>query len=493
MKTLRLCVAAATALSCTYAIESSAKDKTPSVAPPPSFGWRLPKTVLDVTATYVATDCQMVKGYGPDGKPGPDVPNVVFTAKVDIVARAVADENLGPQFKNGLVTIDRETKGSFWVDKSISYGIYPGKGGILQSLSSHPAGQGGTIISNILSGIVKIASAGIIAGPKAPPQKNPEQCGTKLQQAVARIKALQATLPMASVKDRESIAATIQALKDSITITVKKTIDAGRDEDGNLVPVASASDQPAARPEWRVGFLAPKDTQYVKAGWYEAGSAASGSAHPDQYISIYLDFDGAALLDPRVCTTSDPAKPVAPVAADKPLDPNAAPQPAGGAAAPIRICAPPPMASNAQFRQAAYVRVYAKKGAIATLQWPTNTLVATGDDQTVAFGQFGVGRGIPLTTGAFKDVSWAIEFSELGEITKSSFAKKATGASITGAFASGAGSLETAAGLPGKAASQLDTDTLRLQAENALLKAQIDNKTYKQQLEAAGQPADDPK
>ena len=389
------------------------------------------------------------------------------------MARGVPDDHLGDAFPQGFVQIQKGEAGTaFWVDKNVTYQIFPGRGGLLQSLSSHPVGQGGTIINNVLSGIAKIASAAIGAAPggAAIPV---DSCGP-VQKTLSAITTQQAAMASLPAKSRADAATALQALKDSITITMKTTVDPGVAKDGSIKgfnrlvdpqtgKTLLKQDNTTPTDDWLIATLYPSSADYAKAGWYVVGAASSKSdpdTHRDQHINLFLDMRHATLLDPTVCDES----------ADK--------------------CVEQPLPSGSLFRQAAYIRVYAKKGELPGKAANSDSMTPTGDEQTFAFGQFGAGRAVPITTGIFKDVSWEVDFTDLGEITKAMVARKATGTNITSVLSGAASAAESINQLPAKADSALDSDTLRLQAENAALKARIDNQTYRQQLEAMGTPAD---
>jgi hypothetical protein len=237
----------------------------------PVLGWRLPKTVLDVTMTYVPTACTQ-------GRSGPDLQ---LDTSVSIVSRAVPDLDLGPDHPNGVMMIDPSDATSFWVDTSISYKIYPDRGGLLQSLSSHPVSEVGPIIGNVLTGIVKIGAAA--AGVPAPAAFDPLKqagCGTVVD-VLNTIKQLRARIPNEDAKKAADDAVQIQNLRDSMTVTMKRTVDTGAsppDENGMVATISPAPDK-------------VKD-----AGWYSIDPPSV----PAQSVVIRLDFGHGALLAPPV-------------------------------------------------------------------------------------------------------------------------------------------------------------------------------------------------
>ncbi len=409
--------ALATALSCSLicGCATNQGQKPPatiaqSVAP--VLGWRLPKTVLDVTVTYVPkSPCKM------DGK----IPTIEVNTDVSVLARAVPDPDLGAQFPNGLVSIQPGDASRFWVDRSITYKIFPDSGGLLQSLSSHPVNEAGTIIGNFITGFVKLAGTafGVAA---APALTSSPQCGT-VRQVLDEIDKLKKQDP-ATAKDATDNGARIQALKDSITVTEKRTID-------------TATSAPNA--DGIVARILPTPSKAIEARWF----AGEVKQDPKQEVDIKLDFKKAILLAPSIKV---------------------------GEASTYHHQDLPP---GALFRQAAYIPVTAEHGG-----------KAFGEAKIVPFAQFGGPRAVPLTTSVYRDTNWLIDFAQSGEIVDSTFTDKATGVGISSTFSGGASAANSISQFGPKSDAQLDSDTLRLQSENAALKAEIDNKTLKAQLES---------
>jgi len=389
----------------------------------PSLGWRLPKTLLDVTVTYLPKSCI---AEGTTAKLNPAI-------SVAIVGRAVPDPDLGPDpaFKDGLVSVSSGQLESFWRDSSFSYKVYPNSGGLLQTLSSHPSGQAGTIIGNFLTGIVKIAGAAVGVPAPFDPSKAHDACAT-INLVLDKIAALKKKIPTEAGKDAEADAAQIVNLKQAITVTETRTLD------------TPATDKPD--PAGVIATMTPTPEKVQAAGWYNPNDNTFKTAPADQSITIALDFAHANLLVP--C-------------------------PAGTASCSHTA----PMPANGLFRQAAYIPVIAQRAG-----------KPEGDPKVVAFGQFGNPRTIPIDAGGFKDISWQVDFADTGEVTGVTYASKARGVAISSAFSGAATSAAAIDALGPKVAAATDSDTLRLQADNAALKAQVDNKTLRAQLELLDAP-----
>lgn len=423
-------------------------DNTPlgSQAVAPVIGWRLPKTVLDTTVTYEPTDCI-------DGKDsaGADQPTLKANIKVDVVARGVADEALGAAFPDSMIVVQQGDLKSFWIDSNLTYKVYPGKAGILQSLSSHSTGQTGTIIGNFLTGGLKIAAAvaGVPAAGPAPPVV-PNKCG-RVKTVLADIAKLRALLPTQDGKTAEGTALRIQNLKDSITVTAKRTFDPGRAKD-------------IVTPEGQLPPILPDRDDVIKAGWFSKDAPALDTLDVNRRVVVQLDFKTAALLRP------------CPAAADKSVP---------------AVCPPQDLEAASLFRQPAYIKVLAYKGDPATkdeVDPQKRTYKVLGTPQVIAFGQYGKGRTLPIKAKAFSDINWLMEFSELGEITTSTYARKATGVGISSTFAGAAGAASSLQQYQVKSESVLDSDILRLQAENSALQAQVTNRELKAKLELQQNP-----
>lgn len=113
----------------------------------PAFSWTLPKTVLDVSITYEYVDCvifNLSKQY-----------KIKVTPTV--VARAIPDPEWGFRTQS---TGDLKAG---WQDNDITITTFANSH-ILKTISSHPVGEGATIISNVLSGIGKIVAVALGVG-----------------------------------------------------------------------------------------------------------------------------------------------------------------------------------------------------------------------------------------------------------------------------------------------------------------------------------------
>jgi hypothetical protein len=91
---------------------------------------------------------------------------------------------------------------------------------------------------------------------------------------------------------------------------------------------------------------------------------------------------------------------------------------------------------------------------------------------------------LPLTTAPFESLKLSITFAENGEVTASDFSSKSIGAQMTQFFGTAAGARYAIATEERNAANIASSDTMRLNAENTALKAQIDNINYNNQLNA---------
>ncbi len=404
-----------------------------TAVPPPELGWRLPKTVLDTTVTWTPTKCSMDKGH----------PVVTADVTVALAARGVPDPDLGPadKYPNGLVTVASGNLQSFWIDSNLTYKLYAGRGGLLQSLSSHSTGETGPIVGNFLTGITKIVAAAV----PAPAGKSPltgDVCGAA-NGVLDQIAALRTKIKTANAKDAADLATQVQSLKDSITVTVKKTIDPGSTTD----PVQGGV----------LKTLVPDTAAVIKAGWYGEGAATISNPPDSLQVKIRFDFAKGVL-----CPACKDAI-------------------ASGAIA--RTTLP----DSTLFRQAAYIPVSAEQGpwsAIPGTNFGHGS--AIGDTQIIAFGQFGKAASLPVKVKSFQDINWEVDFSDLGEVTTTTYASKATGTAVSTLFSGATTSASAVQSSLATAATAPSSETAKLTVENTALKAQIDNKTYKTQLEAMG-------
>lgn len=431
MGTVRRTIAWVCGLSlagCTSHMEASLPPAKLPKATAPVLAWRLPKTVLDVTVTYIPVKCEGDK--------------LTVDATVDIAGRAIPDPNLGPNFAHGLVTVDMGDQSNFWVDKSLTYKVYTG--GLLQSISSHPTSQAGTIAGNFITGAVKIAAAvmGVAPAPFDPSKHAKQKPVTQCSGVGARLdllETLRKRIPTEDSKKAADDTAHVVAIKASMTVVAKKTFDPGVD------PIGA---------QGMVGTIKPDVDDVKKAGWYFDSDPALTTTPAEQIVSVYLAFDQGQLL----ATCGTPA--IACTHANTSLP------------------------RGTLYRQAAYIPVSAQIGV------GTPTAKPLGKPAVFAFGQFGEARMLPLSAKAFQDISWEVDFADTGEVTTTVFSSKATGVAISSMFAGAAGAAATTQQYVSTANAAPDPETAALTKKNAAMQAKVDNAKLKAEVDAidAGLP-----
>lgn len=474
---------------------SAANEIVPTTDIRSRYSWMLPKTVLDVTVAYTLVKC--------DENPLEGAQLTVKIAPLTIVQSSVPDTTVG------LKSIDPALLKSFWQDTTILVTTAPSTH-ILLSLSSNPVNQVATIVGNVITGVTKLAAAGLGVAPAAapvgspPPQKTVSKCGKakddldslkglqaaqkQLQDALKRTQIELATAAQDVVSDptknppvdpksdeakvtalakeittlqssATALQTSITALQTSLTITLQRTIDPG------VTPVDALDDAAVWKapkpfpigPDGQIArFSLFASTKKLKdANWYDDADLAAKENNADLNVNVYLDFPHAypPVLRCRNCSVPQTRVP-----------------------------------ANYQFRQVAFIPVTAFKGETKNLPVPgkdnsDRSLIAP-PVKAVAFAQFGRAQALPLNAKLFESLNWAISFADTGQITSANFQSKSIGAQITSLFSaasSGAASVTTEVRNAGNAPS---AETQRLTNDNTALQAQINNITYNQQLQA---------
>jgi hypothetical protein len=420
----------------------------------------LPKTVIDATIVYSFVSC----GPSDDGKRR----ELKLKITPTLVSKALPDTSVG------LKSINPATLKSFWQDKNITLKTYGGSH-ILSSIGSSPANQVGQIITNVLTGAGKIVAMSLgVPGADADPSTN---CGSgvvgtaqddrdRINVAQTTIRSLQRLLIAPDITEAQAklYTAQIQALQSSVsaleaglTLTVQKTIDPGF----TPIDILNIKGPPRTKPfgisaNGLVATFSLSEEILEKTKWYPSFS-------PDERqsldVNVYLDF---ARARPRVGQSSEHW--------------------------------PTPVGRGNQFREVAYIPVLVFQGPR-----PVSSHVARAGSrqasastefknqlndpaQTMAFGQFGIARSLPLSANLFENLSWSVAFQDNGEITDASFSSKSIGVALTGLFSNAASSANTIVTEQRAAANAPSSETVRLTAENNALQAKINNINYNETL-----------
>lgn len=478
---LALCISAGLLVGCASNQRASTAEADESK--PAYVSWNLPKTVLAVTVVMEPTGCKMA---------GNGNPELEVETTVTMVPKAVPDLAFASDYKNGLIEYSADDfESNFWRDKNIQLKTYPGSH-LLQEIASKPTSQVAPIVGNLLTGSVKVAST-VFLGPVTADFNRKDQCKRILEQ-IAAIEVLKSELRTGkdskgrelnlTVKQREARVADILGKTEALSITMKKDIDPlhsiKADAVGHMVKAnkdksaVSTSEKCAATEEAKIGqenmiaVVYPTYNQLKKANWFEddyrrevTGQPAKGDANPDIKgdpamlpdsisVRVYLDFACASpnrgeLTSVRYflgLSDKDPKKYVP---------------------------------KGALYREVSYIPVLFYSGNLVLNQ----RLPGSG---RVPFAQFGQPTGLPFRAGIFEALEWSLSFNEFGESSSSAFGSKATGVGITGMFAGAATAGAQSFTDYRNAQSAVDTETLRLQAENQALQAKINNIDYKKKL-----------
>jgi hypothetical protein len=433
---------------------STTSGENPVTATSAQYTWRLPKTTFDATTIYSFSDCH----YDAQKK----TPVLDLDVSFTLVPHAVADPDIGPV--GGTLGIPPSKLISFWVDNNVTIKTYPGTH-VLQSLGSISTNQAGTIVGNVFSSAVKLAGIGLgvpTQQPIGPAVAVPAGCGEAYNMK-KEIDQLKAKLLAGSLSDADQKAATarLSTLQDAITVKIVHTIDPG------VTPVYFPDDltekiSEIPLPIKETGLIAqikPSEKQLRSAKWFDDNALKaifSGENYPpDLHVNIYLDLPQAYPTPPNGCPVDAPAKSLCHVH----------------------------VKGDALYREVTYIPVEAYRGDLKDDDKAHPKRENRLFRQTLAFGQFGTPRNLPLSADLFQTINWTIDFNDNGEMSNMVFGSKATGVAASSVLLGASTAASSVAAEIQKAGGQASTETQRLQAENAALKAQIDNITYNQQLE----------
>ncbi len=409
-------------------------------ASPATYSWMLPKTTLTVTVSYVLTQCV-------DGAPAQDAqpaksPKLEITPTLSITSAAEPDTRLGDNFPDGVLSITPTDAISYWQDSDISVKTNSTTH-LLTLLSSKPTNEVTQIVSNVLTGVVKLAAVSMGVSPVAAVPAGAKICGTAAQtlDKLAKLKE-KLSSPDVTPDDAKNLPAQIAALQSDLTISVTHKYDPGEKPIYINRKTLLAS----------LGTLQPTDAQLQGSNWFADKNITLASLDRlgrGLMVDLYMDFNGAF---PKS-------------AADNTIGCN------------DRTCRvfQVPLPKGTLFREVLYVPVLAAQRSA-----PGRNIY----NKTFPFGQFGLPRTMPMTASAFEQLTWSIGFADTGEITDASFTSKAKGLGLSSLFSNGASAVNSIASESRSAAVAVDPATTKLQNENNAIKAQIDNINYTQQLNA---------
>ena len=448
--------AAALALSgCASAISPpDTINPTLSAAPvPPTAGfisWRLPKTVIEATATFKYKDCVQV-----DGQP----PELNLERSVALVAKGVPDDNIFGDYPatDPMVRVPISALNSFWDDRSMS--VERSANGTVSKLGASAEDQTAGIIGNVLTSAVKISSIalGVPAGGSAlAPAAQCSDYPKTIKAEMERInKALRNPKTSQAAAQAYSLQLADQQRKlDKLTITVTRTIDPGitsprLPENCAARPVAGGC--PGAPPlavqaSGLIATLVPSTKQIVDAKWLTGTAQEQTTAIDSTQLNVFLDFAHAS---PAIIATCPP----------KP-----------------QTCQHRPSVIDrvTLFRDVAYIPLLVVSDDGKNQEEFDLTVNGAKAAGPIPFAQFGIPRRLPIEARLFEKVNWSYSFNEFGEPTAVTFGSAARGTKASGLLASGAGASASFAGQERAADSKTDPETAAMQAETAKLKARID-------------------
>lgn len=432
-----------------------------------SISWRLPKTVVDVTATIKLKDCSVPTTGDDKGK-------IVLKLEttVAVVTRGTPDDYIfAPVEYTGdvpsavidpFVHVPVSALTSFWQDRSLT--VHHNADGTLAQIGAQPEDQVAGIVGNVLTSAVKLASValGVPGGVGAAAPSKPV-CSTEAKDIRADMDAQNAVLvnPKTSVAEAAAANAALladQKKLDGFTLALTKTLVPG--EDKNYLTITA--------PNWQIGKieLDPKsdgDVAKVKALHWLKGTDADLMDEIGNHVKIGLFLDFARMNVPGF--KADPSHPTNHHASI--ID------------------------RNALFREPAYIPLivalgYSPDDQKARLAFSVNGVKVDNSERGVSlpFAQFGTPRYLPIKAGVFQKLAWTYNFNQYGEYQDVSFGSSARGVKATSLLQSASTEASQMGTQVRTSNAAVSDETARLQAQAAADKAIVDAATYKDQADA---------
>jgi hypothetical protein len=406
-----------------------------------TYTWMLPRTVLDVSLVYSYAKCTERDKFRV----------LKFNITPTISARGIPDR---------LLKLRREKTSdldSAWEDRNISISTFEGSH-VLKSAGASPANQTATIVGNILGGITKLVAVGLGVPPVGVSENSspPPDCTDDLLAQVKKYKSdihdLQVELSSGPTEDLQKkfavqIAAKQALMADltaSMALTVKATIDPGyTDVKVELDPEAKIKalpDKPEPiKGELIASFLPPLDKIGKLAGLEALSEIERDKLTKALTVNVYLDFANAL---PKI----------------QPLTAGINQTEIGG------------QVGNVTYREPALIPVLVWQGN-KDADPKKESVMPLSQPVSFPFAQFGFEQVLPLTAPAFKNLSWAVTFTELGEVTSATYTSKSWLAGATQMF-SGAASASSGIASELRSASQLtspSTEAAALQSQGDVI------------------------
>ena len=417
------------------------------------YSWMLPKTVIDAEIVYTFKKCTA----------NPEGITLSFNVAPTLTPRAV------PDLAVGRLEINVNDLPSFSKDRNIAIATSAGSH-ILGSIGSSPADQTASVIGNILGGVTKLAgiALGVSGGAsvKIPPSCSDDPKGPnalvgtiktdtdtidKLETAISQMKKLDGTSPLDETTLKEYVAQ-IQALQTlvteaqkKITLTIKGTIDPGFGFSRDTAPPHPNTPPTQIDKTGLIATIQPTDKELIEKKWFKVAPDPAGSP---LLINVYMDFEQAILyLDPEHAAEWKALKSYT----QTPLKKAVAKQPA----------------TMDLYRDVAYIPVLIWKGDKYDVKCKSQDLPPSDDDdtptptcpkqlaapRTLPFAQYGFAQRLPVDAPLFQSLSWAVTFTEFGEIANATFSTKASGNIATSLFGSAASAASSIASEQQKAAA----------------------------------------
>ena len=420
-------------LGCTQFVDTAELNTAFGYAPRPArYTWMLPKTTVNASVQYRLVDCS-------------DSPQrIAINPTITLSNTSEPDIDLGPDFPDGVVSIQTDDLRSFWNDSNLAVKTSSATH-ILSYLGAQPTSQTGAIVGSLIGSATKLTAVAFGVPAAAAPSAAPATpfCG-KAKAVLEKIRELDAKLedPAVTTQETKDIPSQISSLDASLTVAVDAKFFPGK---------RSAGVDPDSGRTF-LGTLKPTLNQLKKTNWFaDPVMAQKALDKKELQVDVYMDLKNAfpanSIKDALHC------------------------EEAGGKCTINSV----PVSNGTLFREVAYIPV---------LAYQASDYSKPITQKTFPFGQFGAPRSLPVRAGLFEQLTWSLTFSDSGEITEANFTSKATGLALTSFISQASVAANSIATERRAEAVAVDPEVTRKQNENTALKAQIDNINYTQQLNA---------
>lgn len=411
---------------------SGEAESPPGQSPSAPVSYYLPKVMLDVQVSYELAQCKASNG------------------RLDLSLIVVSSVTSAPE-RDDRSRVDVSLSDLKRWTKANSISVTTDGDGVVETISSTSKDETATIVGNVLSTIAKIVPVAFgVPVAKGVASTQVPDCGfarQRLEKIADLRRRLLTDRPNKDVD--EALSNAIARLRESVTITIKKTIDPSmavlRTE---LVEVGKDVDPTGTRKFGILAEIGPSPAMVEQKGWYNAAAVKrltdNGFLSNVTSYRTYVAIDLAA-VDTRSYTAVVP---------------------------------------GSHYREPTLLEVSVIQGTGVTEQ--NVPKAPTIDRKSFHIPQIGQLRSIPLEAQIFESNEWSITFGPDGFATKREFSSQARGVAASSLLLNSAEAIGgTITSLRGVGQQRLQNELSRLKVQHDLLDYRLKLKQLEEKLGAA--------